>query len=99
MRTAYSASMSSRKATARSPEYSAARHPWSTRFASATWETTASGAPRLADAIVAFDCRIADAVDVGTHAVLICEVIEAAHGEVDSPLLYFARAYHSLPRS
>ena len=71
--------------------------PMLERFNAASWEPTESGAPRLADAIVAFDCRIASAVDVGTHAVLICEVIDISQGEVSSPLFYFDRDYHTLP--
>ena len=40
---------------------------------------------------------IASAVDVGTHAVLICEVVGIHEGRGRNALLYFGRAYHGLP--
>jgi flavin reductase len=73
--------------------------PMAQRFAAARWLDTASGAPMLEGALVAFDCQIAKTVDVGTHAVLFCEVIGVYEGPTRKALLYFGRAYHgvSLP--
>jgi flavin reductase len=53
----------------------------------------------LEGALVAFDCHIAKTVDVGTHAVLFCEVISVYEGPTRKALLYFGRSYHgvSLP--
>src|ERR1700733_5598487 len=45
------------------------------RFAITDWGATKTGAPRLEGALIAFECVIASAVDVGTPAVLICEVV------------------------
>jgi flavin reductase len=70
--------------------------PMEQRFAAADWSKTATGARRLEGAMVAFDCRIVNVVDVGTHAVLICEVVEVHEGDAREALLYFGRAYHAL---
>jgi flavin reductase len=66
------------------------------RFAAASWATLATGAPVLQDATVAFDARITQAVEVGTHTVFFCEVQAIALGTVHEGLIYFGRAYHRL---
>jgi flavin reductase len=66
------------------------------RFAAANWTTLATGAPVLTDATVAFDCRITQSVEVGTHTVFCCEVEAIALGDVHEGLIYFGRAYHRL---
>ena len=66
------------------------------RFAAANWTTLETGAPILTDATVAFDCRIAQCVEVGTHTVFFCEVEAIALGDVHEGLIYFGRAYHRL---
>src|SRR5689334_821645 len=65
------------------------------RFLSGNWGTLATGAPVLQDAVVAFDCRIVDMVEKGTHTVLFAE-IEAIHQGTrhGQALIYFARYYH-----
>ena len=68
------------------------------RFAAAQWSRLATGAPVLDGALAAFDCRIAERWERGTHAVLICEVLAARRGEGE-PLVYFDRAYRRLPAS
>ncbi|QRM53193.1 flavin reductase [Sinorhizobium sp. BG8] len=70
--------------------------PMAERFDSADWAETASGSPRLADAIVAFDCKVERMAEVGTHTVLFCEVIDIAAGDRPEALLYFARRYHTI---
>jgi flavin reductase len=70
--------------------------PMAQRFAIADWGATETGAPRLEGALIAFECVIASAVDVGTHAVLICEVVGIHEGRGRNALLYFDRAYHGL---
>jgi flavin reductase len=58
------------------------------------WGELATGAPVLADAAVAFDCRISDTVEKGTHRVLFCEVEAVRLGAGDSgALFWFARGY------
>jgi flavin reductase len=70
--------------------------PMAQRFAAARWHETVTGAPMLEDALVSFDCRIVKTVDVGTHAVLFCEVIGVYEGATRKALLYFGRAYHDV---
>ncbi len=66
------------------------------RFALGTWERFSTGAPVLADAIAAFDCRVVDTKVTATHTVLFGEV-EAIHfGPPDSSLIYLDRGYRSL---
>jgi flavin reductase len=67
------------------------------RFLAGSWGALATGAPVLADAVVSFDCRIADMVEKGTHSVLFAEIQairEGAPGE--RALIYFARDYHGV---
>ncbi|CAD5106220.1 flavin reductase [Zestomonas carbonaria] len=66
------------------------------RFAKASWHTLESGAPLLDEALVSFDCRIAQAHEVGTHTIFYCEVLGIRHGEGQEGLMYFNRAYHRL---
>jgi len=67
------------------------------RFAAGRWSTLATGAPVLQGALVSFDCRISQIVEVGTHNVLFCEVVDVAVGEAGEALIYYGRDYHSLP--
>ncbi|WP_342147962.1 flavin reductase [Methylorubrum sp. SB2] len=68
------------------------------RFAAGTWRTLRTGAPALADALVAFDGRIVARHAVGTHDVLYCAVeAVATAGEADA-LLYGERRYRRLAR-
>jgi flavin reductase len=69
-------------------------HTMEGRFAAATWHTLATGAPALADAAVAFDCRITQSVEVGTHDVFFCEVEAVLAGSVHEGLIYYGRGYH-----
>lgn len=60
------------------------------------WGHLHTGAPVLADAVAAFDCRIVQVQDVGTHGIFICEVASIAMGEGEG-LIYLNRAFHRLP--
>jgi flavin reductase len=64
------------------------------RFAAAAWSTLETGAPVLADCAVAFDCRIVDVANVGTHDVLFCRVVALRRSECTDNLIYFDRDYH-----
>lgn len=59
------------------------------RFKPGVWRRQATGAPVLAGAIVAFECRLVDVHEVASHHVLIGEVV-AVHGGPGGPCL----AYH-----
>lgn len=64
------------------------------KFADGEWVRAITGAPVLRDALVSFDCRVASAVDVGTHGILL-GAIEAARprGDRSRPLLYAHGSY------
>jgi flavin reductase len=66
------------------------------RFAAAQWSTLATGAPVLEGAIAAFDCRIVERMEQGTHAVLFCQVEAVRLGEARHALMYFGRAFHRI---
>lgn len=74
--------------------------PRAERFAAARWDRLVTGAPMLPGALAAFDCRIADRSIVGTHEILICEVVALAIAPVqdtlDGSLLYAGRGYRTL---
>lgn len=63
------------------------------RFECAGWQAMPSGAPRLTDALVAFDCRVLSEQRIGTHHLLIAAVEEIHHGAEGEALLYSRRAY------
>ena len=67
------------------------------RFDSGDWRSLATGAPVLADASVAFDCKITDSSPVGSHTVFFCEVqaMELAEGQAET-LIWFGRDFHAL---
>jgi len=63
------------------------------KFSCAEWHWRATGSPVLADALVAFDCRVAKHFRSGSHYIFVADV---AHIELDtrgSPLIYANRAY------
>jgi flavin reductase len=66
------------------------------RFAAAAWGTLVTGAPVLEDAVVSFDCRIAQIAEVGTHSVFFCEVEAIQAGTAREGLIYFGRSYHRI---
>lgn len=76
----------------------AGRVPRDERFNGREWGILQTGAPVLPDALVAFDCRIVDRHEVGTHDVLICEVEALAEIRDIDGLLYAGRHYRVLPR-
>jgi flavin reductase len=71
-------------------------HTMEARFDGATWHGLATGAPVLDGALVAFDCRIEQIVEVGTHDVFICSVAAVEVGTVHEGLIYYARGYHRI---
>lgn len=68
----------------------------SARFAAGEWTTLVTGAPVLADATVAFDCRVMQVAEMGTHDVLFCEVLAIHEGGATDGLVYFGRKFHRL---
>jgi flavin reductase len=67
------------------------------KFASGQWVEDGANAPRLADAVVAFDCRVVSAERVGTHHIFIGAVTSVAVGS-GTALIYGGRSYGRLQR-
>jgi flavin reductase (DIM6/NTAB) family NADH-FMN oxidoreductase RutF len=68
------------------------------KFDCADWVPMPSGAPRVVDPLVAFDCRLVSSDLVGTHHVLFGEVGDIFIAERGSPLIYARRAYGAAAR-
>lgn len=67
------------------------------RFHAGTWTTLATGAPVLVDAMVAFDCRVTEMLEKGTHIVVFAEIEAIQHGSPqEGGLIYFGRDYHPI---
>lgn len=66
------------------------------RFDGAPWMELVTGAPVLAEATVAFDCRVTRMATVGTHDVMFCEVLGLHEGGSSEGLVYFGRRFHHL---
>ncbi len=63
------------------------------RFRTGVWEVLATGAPVLAGAVVALDCRIVEIKRVATHNVVFAAVVAARLGAAGPALVYHERAY------
>jgi cob(II)yrinic acid a,c-diamide reductase len=66
------------------------------RFASSHWRTSVTGAPVLADALVALDCRLTEIIPLDTHAILIGVIEDIQFGQRRSPLVHFDGGYTSI---
>jgi flavin reductase len=65
------------------------------RFGAAgSWATLTTGAPVLAEAVAAFDCRVAEVVEKGTHSVVFAEVVQLQLGEPAKALIWYGRGFH-----
>ena len=61
------------------------------------WTTQVTGAPRVLDALVAFDCRVTASERVGSHFVVFGSVQDIFVAGGGAPLIYANRAY-GVPR-
>jgi len=68
------------------------------KFDCTEWIACATGAPRIADPLVAFDCVLTGNERVGTHHIFLCEVQDTHKARAGSPLIYANRAYGSSRR-
>lgn len=68
------------------------------RFASCRWSQLVTGSPALDEAMINFDCEVAEAFTSGTHDIVVGRVVALRRGEEANPLLYFEGDYHHLPR-
>jgi flavin reductase len=67
--------------------------PLERRFSTTEWLTLATGAPALASAVAAFDCRITLMHEVGSHNVIFGAVAAIRLGPAVPALVYHARSY------
>jgi flavin reductase (DIM6/NTAB) family NADH-FMN oxidoreductase RutF/DNA-binding transcriptional LysR family regulator len=67
------------------------------RFECTEWTTQLTGAPRVLDALVAFDCRVTASERVGSHFVVFGTVQDIFVAGAGAPLIYANRAY-GVPR-
>lgn len=69
------------------------------RFTSGDWQTQITGAPVLASALAAFDCKVVQRLAYETHTIFLGEVLQVriAGQDVD-PLLYMDSAFRRLER-
>ena len=63
------------------------------KFSCADWTSQVTGAPRVIDPLVAFDCEVMSSERVGTHHVFIGEVEDIFIAERGSPLIFSNRSY------
>lgn len=68
------------------------------KFDCTDWVETTTGALRVADPLVAFDCKVLSSERVGTHHVFFGEVQEIYNSGRGSPLIYANRAYGAASR-
>jgi flavin reductase (DIM6/NTAB) family NADH-FMN oxidoreductase RutF len=66
------------------------------RYTGAEWVTMASGVRLLADAPLAFDCKVDDMIDRGTHSILIGRVMQITTQADSGALLYWDGQYRVL---
>lgn len=67
--------------------------PGGDRFHAVSTACMKTGAPRLTDALVSFDCRLISAEKVGSHHICIGAVEAVITAHEGSPLLYGMRRY------
>jgi flavin reductase (DIM6/NTAB) family NADH-FMN oxidoreductase RutF len=67
------------------------------KFDCAAWTTQMTGAPRVVDSLVAFDCRVTASERVGSHFVVFGSVQDIFVAGTGAPLIYANRAY-GVPR-
>lgn len=67
------------------------------RYQAAEWEDMRSGNPALKDAIVSFDCILAQRHEIGSHNVLVGQVQDIRVRRDGAALLYFDRHFVHVP--
>jgi flavin reductase len=72
------------------------QHPLDERFVVGEWGTLSTGAPVLASALAAFDCRLIEAKEMSTHLILIGRVEAIEVAPKAEALLYMHRTYRQV---
>ncbi len=65
----------------------------SDKFACCDWHSLATGAPCIANALINFDCQVSEISKVGTHHVILGEVVDMAINKSGPALVYANRSY------
>lgn len=68
------------------------------KFSCAEWTTETTGAPRVIDPLVAFDCTVLSSQKIGTHYIFLGSVEDIFEAESGSPLIYANRSYGTATR-
>ena len=63
------------------------------KFIGEQWEELTTGAPVLGNALAVFDCRLTSIHSVGTHDIILAEVVEVRSREQKDTLVYSRRQY------
>ncbi len=66
------------------------------RFGAGSWEVLETGSPILSTSLAAFDCRVLESSVVGTHHVVIGEVVAVRTGRHRRALVYRERVFHGM---
>ena len=66
------------------------------RFLAGRWTTLATGAPLLADALAAIDCRVEEILERHTHAIVVGAVVAVQRGESGPALAHWRSHYETL---
>ena len=66
------------------------------RFGAGTWVIRCTGAPVLADALAALDCRVTEIIELDSHAILIGLIEDIVFGPPRPPLIHFESQYTSV---
>lgn len=66
------------------------------RFAGLETETLATGAPFIKGGLAYLDCRVSQAIEVGTNTLFLAEVVAARGNGEGKPLVYHDRTYQKL---
>lgn len=66
------------------------------RFADGRWSEMETGAPKLEDALAAFDCCIRDILHSGSHCIFVARVVEVSARPGGEPLLYMDGQFAAL---
>ena len=66
------------------------------RFALGRWTSLITGAPTLADALAAIDCRVEEIIERHTHAIVIGAMAGVRQGEGGPALAHWRSRYESL---
>lgn len=68
------------------------------RFEYGQWDTLATGAPVLQNALANFDCRVVKVFDESTHHAFLCEVLATRERPDGKALIYLNGGFRQIPQ-